>query len=270
MGSYGMGYGGYGMGYGGMGGYGGMNYGGMGMGMGMGMQPNNQSLTQQLESTTHSTFALLQSIVQTFGGFAQMLESTFMATHSSFFAMVGVAEQLGQLRNALGSVLGLFGMIRWLRGLITGRPNDGGMSDEFGNFLNRPPGAPPPNPNAPRPSKKPLIFFLLAIFGVPFLMHRLIRHLSSRLPPPQNPNEIIDPNKLVFARAVYAFDTKDPVELGLREGEIVAILGTADPATGVEGEWWRGRTRDGREGWFPKAYVDIIGHPGQTEPKKVA
>ncbi|KAF8508313.1 hypothetical protein BU17DRAFT_99896 [Hysterangium stoloniferum] len=54
-----------------------------------------------------------------------------MATHSSFFAMVGVAEQFGQLRNALGSVLGPFEMIRGLRGLITGRPvNDGGMSDE--------------------------------------------------------------------------------------------------------------------------------------------
>ncbi|KAF8498019.1 Peroxin 13, N-terminal region-domain-containing protein [Hysterangium stoloniferum] len=55
----------------------------------------------------------------------------YMATHSSFFAMVGVAEQFGQLRNALGSVLGPFEMIRWLRGLITGRPvNDGGISDE--------------------------------------------------------------------------------------------------------------------------------------------
>jgi len=91
MASYGMGgYGGMGGGYGGMG-YGGM--GGMGMGMAPGFDPNNASLTQQLEATTHSTFALIQSIVQTFGGFAQMLESTFMATHSSFFAMVGVADQ---------------------------------------------------------------------------------------------------------------------------------------------------------------------------------
>lgn len=33
-----------------------------------------------------------------------MLESTFMATHSSFFAMIGVAEQFGALRNYLGQV----------------------------------------------------------------------------------------------------------------------------------------------------------------------
>ena len=117
MGSYGglgtYGYGGMGAGYGAYGGYGGMGgYGGYGMGgMGMGMMgPNgvplgpggNPSLTQTLEATTQHTFALLHSIVQTFSGVAQMLESTFMATHSSFFAMVGVIDQFGQLRNALG------------------------------------------------------------------------------------------------------------------------------------------------------------------------
>jgi peroxin-13 len=246
-----------------MGGYG---------GMGMGLQPpgydhNNPSLTQQLEATTQSTFALLQSIVQTFGGFAQMLESTYMATHSSFFAMVGVADQFGQLRNALGTVLGLFGAVRWLKRVITGRSADG-MTDEFGNFLNRPPGALPPNPNAPKPGKKPIIFFLLAVLGIPYLMHRLIRHLSMRLPPPTQ-HQVLDPSKLVFARAAFAFETKDPVELALREGEMVAVLGTTDPVTGVEGEWWRGRTREGREGWFPKAYVEVLGTPGTGEAKKV-
>lgn len=263
MGSYGMG------GYGGIGGgYGGMGYGGMGMGMAPGFDPNNPSLAQQLEATTHSTFALIQSIVQTFSGFAQMLESTFMVTHSSFFAMVGVADQFGQLRNALGTVLGLFGIVRWLKELVTGRPSDGGLHAEFGSFLTRPSGSPPPNqnPNTPKPSKKPLMFFLLAICGIPFLMHRLIRHLAARLPPPPT-TQPLDPSKLVFARAAYAFETRDPVELGLREGEIVAVLGTADPLTGVEGEWWRGRTREGREGWFPKSYVEVLGNP--SESKKV-
>ncbi|KAF8499470.1 Peroxin 13, N-terminal region-domain-containing protein [Hysterangium stoloniferum] len=60
------------------------------------------------------TLALIPTIVQTFGCFSQMLERMYMATHSSFFAMVGVAEQFGLLRNALGSVLGAFEMIRGL------------------------------------------------------------------------------------------------------------------------------------------------------------
>ena len=84
MGSmYGGGYGGmYG---GGMGGMGGM-YGGMGGGMGMPGDPNNpDSLTNRFSMNTQATFQMLEGIVGAFGGFAQMLESTYMATHSSFF-----------------------------------------------------------------------------------------------------------------------------------------------------------------------------------------
>jgi len=184
MGNYGGMYGGMGsyggMGYGGMGSYGG--YGGLGMmggmggigGMGM-MGPNGlpldpsagPSLTQTLESTTQHTFALLHSIVQTFGGVAQMLESTFMATHSSFFAMVGVIDQFGQLRNALGSVLGLFGLVRWMRDLLTGRSGTAGareMRGEFKDFINGRP-VHGPNPPPPKASKKLLIVFLVAIFA---------------------------------------------------------------------------------------------------------
>ncbi|KFY15185.1 hypothetical protein V491_05747, partial [Pseudogymnoascus sp. VKM F-3775] len=115
---YGGGMGGYGMG--GMGGYG---MGGMG---GMGMDPNDpNSLTHSFSQSTQATFQIIESIVGAFGGFAQMLESTYMATHSSFFAMVSVAEQFGNLRNSLGSILGIFTILRWFRTLIakmTGRP----------------------------------------------------------------------------------------------------------------------------------------------------
>ncbi|KAF7794074.1 hypothetical protein EIP86_005204 [Pleurotus ostreatoroseus] len=273
----GMGYGG--MGYGGYGGYGmnGMYGGGMGLyGQPPGpFDPNNPSLGQTLESTTQHTFTLLHSIVQTFSGVAQMLESTFMATHSSFFAMVGVIEQFGQLRNALGSVLGLFGLVRWMKELVTGRRDAAGaLRGEFKEFVNgRPVQGPPGGPPAPKPSKKPLIIFLLAVFGVPYAMHKLVRILTERqqqqaqlmgaagaLPP-------LDPSQLTFARALYPFEASSPAELALKENEIVAIMGKLDPATGAEvdprlevegSEWWKGRTREGREGWFPKKWVQIL------------
>ena len=93
----GMGYGGgmggmYG-GMGGMGGYGSMYGGGMGgmyggMG-GMGGMPGDlndpNSLTNGFTQSTQATFQIIESIVGAFGGFAQMLESTYWATHSSFF-----------------------------------------------------------------------------------------------------------------------------------------------------------------------------------------
>ncbi|KAI0827169.1 Peroxin 13, N-terminal region-domain-containing protein [Trametes gibbosa] len=296
----GMSYGGYGGGYGsyggyGMGGMGGMYGGGM-PGMGYGMpgpggpfDPNNPSLSQTLESTTQHTFALLHSIVQTFSGVAQMLESTFMATHSSFFAMVGVVEQFGQLRNALGSVLGLFGLVRWMRDLLSGRHGQGSagaMRGEFRDFVNGRPVQGPAGPPAPKASKKPLIIFLLAIFGVPYAMHKLIRILNERqqaeiaagqvagpLPP-------LDPSQLTFARALYPFEASSPAELSLKENEIVAIMGKLDPATGAEvdprievegSEWWKGRTREGREGWFPKKWVEVLERRKpieNVEPKK--
>ena len=87
--SYGGGYNSYSSPYSSFGGMGSMyggGYGGMYGGMGMPGDPNNpQSLTQSFSQSTQATFQLIENIVGAFGGFAQMLQSTYMATHSSFF-----------------------------------------------------------------------------------------------------------------------------------------------------------------------------------------
>ena len=54
--------------------------------------------------------------------------------HSSFFAMVGVADQFAQLRGVLGQVLGLFGLLRWLKALLRGEATPS-MSDEFRGYV---------------------------------------------------------------------------------------------------------------------------------------
>jgi len=77
---------------------------------------------------------------------------------------------------------------------------------------------------------------------------------------------VLDPSSLAFARTLYPFAASNPNELSLKENEIVAIMGKLDPRTGMEvdprmdvdGEWWRGRTRDGREGWFPRKWVEVL------------
>lgn len=86
--------------------YGGGMYGG-GMG-GMGGMPGNpndpNSLTNRFNNSTAATFQMLEGIVGAFGGFAQMLESTYMATHSSFFgtfASVLSQEEIIQTRANL-------------------------------------------------------------------------------------------------------------------------------------------------------------------------
>ncbi|KAG0697090.1 Peroxin 13, N-terminal region-domain-containing protein [Suillus ampliporus] len=242
--TYGTGYGGYGSYgmnsmYGGMPGMGGMgSMGGMGgmggMGMYPGMDPNNPSLTQSLETTTQHTFSLLHSIVQTFSGVSQMLESTFMATHSSFFAMVGVIEQFAHLRNALGSEV------------VRAPSSTSSIQGEFREFINGKPVQGPMTPPAGKPSRKPIIIFCS-------LFSRAMQQQQAQIGP--GPLGPLDPSTLTFARALYPFTPSSPSELALKENEIVAIMGKLDPNTS---EWWKGRTREGREGWFPKKWVEVL------------
>ncbi|KAI1378696.1 hypothetical protein F4677DRAFT_375998 [Hypoxylon crocopeplum] len=277
------GYGGYGS-MGGMGGMGGM-YGGMYGGM-PGMMPsdpnNPNSLTNSFNNNTQATFQMLEGIVGAFSGFAQMLESTYMATHSSFFAMVSVAEQFSNLRNTLGSILGIFTLMRWLRTLfakLTGRPPpvdamaltpaafalfEGRQVPASGNGAS----------GQPKPSKKPLIFFLLAAFGLPYMLSKAIRSLAASAEDEERKRlEVagqsapLDPSKLEFCRVLYDFTSESGnatqgVDLAVKKGDLVAVLSKSDPL-GNPSEWWRCRARDGRLGYLPATFLEVAKRPGQ-------
>ncbi|KAG0328578.1 Peroxisomal membrane protein PAS20 [Dissophora globulifera] len=280
-------YGSYGSSYGSspysrMGGMYGSSYGGYGMNrMGMGMNgmngvngpmgPEEMSLMQRMEQGSAPTFQLIESVVGAFGGFAQMLDSTFMATHSSFMAMVGVAEQFGHLRGYLGQVLSIFALLRWAKSIayrVVGMKQPVNAQElTAGNFQEF--------QAQPRYSKRPIVIFLLAVFGLPYLMGRLIRALSSGNPPVQPqilPGQedqaltpapaLVNPQNLDFARALYDFTPSNPhQELAFRRGDIIAILSRQDPM-GQESLWWRGRLRNGEMGLFPSNYVEIINKGG--------
>lgn len=256
MGSYG-GMGGMG-GYGGYGGYGGMGYGGMGYG---GMPPYgapgaDPSLSQRMEAGTAATFQMLQAIVGAFGGFAQMLESTFMATHSSFFAMIGVAEQFGQLRNYLGQVLSIFALIRWLKSLVK---RLFGIEDkintaEFKAFEKTSQAAAQQAAEGKaKMSKRPLIVFFLTVIGIPYLMNRLVKMITARQALTAAPMGQIDPNSLTFLRAAFDYAPANAQELELKKDDIVAIL-TPENERQNPG-WWMGRMRDGRMGFIPSTHL---------------
>ncbi|KAG8408888.1 Peroxisomal membrane protein PAS20 [Metarhizium acridum] len=271
------GMGGYGGGmYGGYGGYGGGMYGGM---YGGGMGPNDpNSLTNRFSNGTAATFQMLEGIVTAFGGFAQMLESTYMATHSSFFAMVSVAEQFGNLRDTLGSILGIFTLIRWIRTLIakiTGRPPPADATAltpaAFARFEGR---AGPDGTSGPaKASRKPLFFFLAAAFGIPYLMSKMIRTLAASQEEEERrlqqqaleAQQPVDPSKLEFCRLMYDYlpqGNNTSMELEARKGDLVAVLAKHDPA-GNPSEWWQCRSRDGRQGYLPSTYLEVLKRPGQ-------
>ncbi|KAL8714793.1 MAG: hypothetical protein Q9220_001306 [cf. Caloplaca sp. 1 TL-2023] len=276
-GGYGTGMGGM---YGGMGGMGGM-YNGMGQPGMMGMDPNDpNSLTNSFNQNTQATFQMIESIVGAFGGFAQMLESTYMATHSSFFAMISVAEQFSNLRTTLGSILGIFTLLRWTRTLfakITGRPPPADATAltpsafaSFQGLTSSSSSSSHSNPNAPpTPSKKPFLVFLLAVFGLPYLMSKLIRSLASQQQSQQQSQlqnqqqQPIDPSSLLFCRVLYDYTPPNPssaegVDLPVKKGDLVAVLSKSDPTTGQVSEWWKCRTRDGRVGYLPGVWLEGI------------
>ncbi|KAK2741898.1 Peroxisomal membrane protein PAS20 [Myotisia sp. PD_48] len=276
MGSMGSMYGG---GYGSMyGGYGGGMGGGMGGMYGGGMQNGDpNSLTNSFSQSTQATFQMIESIVGAFGGFAQMLESTYMATNSSFFAMVSVAEQFGNLKNTLGSVLGVFTILRWIRTLfakLTGRPPPADATSltpsAFSAFTGNGPAG--DINGRPKPSKKPFFFFLAAVFGLPYLMAKLIRVLARSQEEEakrqqellnsaqQQPNSI-DPSKLDFCRVLYDYSpdaqASAGVDLAVKKGDLVAVLSRSDPM-GSPSEWWRCRARDGSVGYLPSPYLETV------------
>lgn len=274
-GSYSSPYSRYGGGYGAsnLGGpYGGaVGYGGYTGANGTMVDPNNMRIG--LEQSTAATFQLIESLVGAVGGFAQMLESTYMATHSSFFAMVAVAEQFGHLKNSLGSVLGVFAIIRWAKALIakiTGRsPPNELTAANFAKMTRA------KDDRRLKTSLKPLIILLATVFGFPWLLGKLIRALAAQqdlrgtarnnntgdilFPGSRTTgNEVLDPSKLDFCRAKYDFVPENPqIELELHKGDLVAILSRTDPL-GNPSMWWRARSRDGKTGYIPSTYVEVI------------
>jgi peroxin-13 len=210
-------------------------------------------------------------------------------------AMVSVAEQFGNLRNTLGSVLGIFTLLRWLRTLLaklTGRPPPADATSltpsAFASFMSgnnsnlTPTALPDGTPTPPRPSKKPFIMFLLAVFGLPYLMGKLIRALArsqeaeearrqqefsasngQQLMPnnqQQAPHGPIDPSKLDFCRVLYDYNPPNQatgIDIPVKRGDLVAVLSKTDPM-GNPSEWWRCRARDGKVGYLPSPYLETI------------
>ena len=116
--------------------------------------------------------------------------------------------------------------------------------------------------------------FLLAVFGLPYLMGKLIRVLaksqeeemkrqigSNGGPQQVGPSTPLDPSKLDFCRVLYDYapDAQNTagIDLAVKKGDIVAVLSKSDPM-GNPSEWWRCRARDSRVGYLPSPYLETI------------
>lgn len=201
--------------------------------------------------------------------------------------MVSVAEQFGNLRQTLGSVLGIYTLMRWARTLLaklSGRPPPADATALTpSNFFAFSGVTPPPGtlgadgkPIPTRPSKKPFVVFLLAVFGLPYLMGKLIKTLAksqeaaqTQAMQAQQGKQGLDPSRLDFCRVLYDYPlpqahrdgTFNPdVDLEVKKGDLVAVLDKSDPSGQLQSEsaWWRCRARDGRSGYLPATFLETI------------
>ncbi|KAH3670542.1 hypothetical protein OGAPHI_001057 [Ogataea philodendri] len=247
----------YGNRYGRMGDMGGMNNGMMG-----------QGIVGSFTQGTEATFQLIESMIGAVGGFTQMLESTYYATHNSFFTMMSMAEQFQHLKSAMGSLLGIYALSNWIKKAL--RAISGGKIkisvDEFKKKIDK--NKNNKDHNKDRMSLKPLLFFLAAVVGLPYVMKKLVAQMAQQqrsiLNGPEGRSQgaitgsgasqdgPVDAKKLEFARALYDFNPEnEDMELKLKRGDLVAILNNAD-------SWWKCRTRDGRMGFVPYNYLQVI------------
>lgn len=56
----------------------------------------------------------------------------------------------------------------------------------------------------------------------------------------------------VLVRALYDYESEDATNLSFKKDDVIQVLAQ------LESGWWAGHC-DGRQGWFPSNYVQVIG-----------
>jgi len=115
------------------------------------------------------------------------------------------------------------------------------------------------------------------VFGLPYLLGKLIKALAKSQEEaerrrieanPQLADQHFDASQLEFCKVLYDFNPEtnnaivQGVDLAVKKGDLVAVLGKTDPL-GNPSEWWRCRSRDGRMGYLPAPYLELIQRPVQ-------
>ena len=87
----------------------------------------------------------------------------------------------------------------------------------------------------------------------------------------QDQQQQIDPTQLEFCRVLWDFSSAAAgagdgvmrgVDLEVRKGDIVAVLSKGDPF-GQPSQWWKCRARDGRIGYLPGNFLEVMRRPQQ-------
>jgi peroxin-13 len=170
--------------------------------------------------------------------------------------MISVAEQFGNLRDALSSIFSIRAIMRRIRVFIAKLRGKPAPPEEEEEVDNDDTAADPQTP-----SRKPLIIFLLTFFALPYLLDKFwlaVASLQSQRQPLAR--HFISPE---YFRATYDYTPRKPAtELALRKGDLVVVLHRGEVG------WSRARLQDGREGYVPTTYLTPLQAPQQPPPPR--
>ncbi|XP_018911314.1 peroxisomal membrane protein PEX13 isoform X2 [Bemisia tabaci] len=193
---------------------------------------------QLAEERARPAFQSIESVLQTFSAISLMLDSTFMAMHTSFHAVLGVAENFAKLRSFLRqflSTIATFKLIRWFYRHILyflGLVSQNATKEElWQEALHRT--ASDPLPSTPQNRLSiPVIMFMGLMLTGPYIIFKLLNSLYSSEQEETAWNPSVDPYQLV--RAVYDFQGQAEGELSFQQGQTLkmAPLKEADQTSG--------------------------------------
>lgn len=246
--------------YGGMGGA----YGGMGgaYGGGGGYGTVDSPFLQQAEESTRSAFQSVESVVGAVSSISAMLESTYFAVHSCFRAILGVAQHFTRLRNYVFGIISAIALLHrlryWLRKLLrllrlrrnVERQQEEEVWEESALEQDRSLWL------AASTSQNriwPAVLFFSIVFGVPWLLWRLLSALSSvkHVSSTDSWSEETDQAPVV-ARALYDFAPQREDELAFSAGDEL-VLAPRQLQSG-----WVLAGKDRRSGLIPVNYIRIL------------
>ncbi|OQR79859.1 peroxisomal membrane protein PEX13-like [Tropilaelaps mercedesae] len=258
-------YGGYGMGgYGGYSSYGGYgSYGAYGATGGYG---GGSEVARIAEDSTRSAFQSVEALVHAFSSISMMLESTYFALHSSFRAVIGVADHFSRVRDQLAQVLTALSIVRTLRwiiqktlyllGLLKDNPEHAWESAASRLAS----GAQELGAQDPPRSSWPVISFFAVVLGAPWLIYRMFASSGVQSSARWASGEV--PHFLGVAQ--YDFAGENERELSFKAGSHIR-LAPKNLQPRVRG-WLLGSVDGQRTGLVPANYLKIIGPShGQTE-----
>ncbi|GAN01308.1 conserved hypothetical protein [Mucor ambiguus] len=220
--------------------------------------PYQQGSPYAMERKAQSIFEAMEKLTMTCNGLAHTLESTLMAAHSGFNTLFQLTHQCRTIRHSVSHVFGVLSLLRWIKSkTFGGRVKSSTLTrfsiKEFELYGGR------------SSSITPWIVMLVISLGVPIIMqlHQqqaakverksiVSTSTAAKIVEPATPTAPLKPTKLDFARALYSFQAESPDELTLRPNDLIAILSKEDA------DWWQGRLKSGKIGYFPANHVEII------------